>query len=109
MLFKEYFKDFIKILRSKEQDKVAWILKLIQSLDRIPKQYLKHLVGTEGLYEIKVELNNRTARIFCFFDDGNLVVLCNGFIKKKQKTPKNELQKAMEIRKEYYIEKSSNT
>jgi len=41
----------------------------------------------------------------CFFDEGKLVVLANGFQKKTQKTPKNEIEKALKIKKEYETEK----
>ncbi|MFY7889342.1 MAG: type II toxin-antitoxin system RelE/ParE family toxin [Spirosomataceae bacterium] len=44
-------------------------------------------------------------RIFCFFDDGKLVVLANGFHKKTQKTPKSEIEKALKIKHEYENEK----
>jgi phage-related protein len=41
-------------------------------------------------------------RIFCCFDEGNLVVLFNGFQKKTQKTPKKEIEKAARIKAEYF-------
>jgi len=45
--------------------------------------------------------NSATFRIFSFFDKGNLVVLGNAFQKKSQKTPKQELEKAIKIMEEY--------
>jgi phage-related protein len=44
-------------------------------------------------------------RIFCFFDQGQLVVLANGFQKKTQKTPKKEIELALKIKEEYENEK----
>ena len=44
-------------------------------------------------------------RILCFFDEGKLVVLANGFQKKTQKTPKQEIEKALKIKEEYESEK----
>jgi len=63
---------------------------------QIPETYLKHLEGTEGLYEIRIQLGSDIFRIFCFFDEGKLVVLANGFHKKTQKTHKQEIAKALQ-------------
>ena len=45
-------------------------------------------------------------RIFCFFDKGNLIILLNGFLKKTDKTPKNEIEKAERLKQKYYEEQS---
>lgn len=74
-------------------------------MDRIPETYLKHLENTQGLYEIRVQSANNIYRIFCFFDNLNVVVVENGFHKKTQKTSQNEIEKAKKIREEYYNEK----
>lgn len=60
--------------------------------------------GTKGLYEIRVEVGNNIYRIFSFFDKGNIIVLGNAFQKKTQKTPKEEIEKALIIMKEYQDE-----
>lgn len=70
----------------------------------MPEKYFKHLEGTKGLYEIRVEVGNNIYRIFSFFDKGNLVVLGNAFQKKIQKTPKQEVEKAIKIMEEYQNE-----
>ncbi len=70
-----------------------------------PSEYLKHLEGTDGLYEVRVQHGNNVFRIFCFFDEGKLIVLANGFYKKTQKTPKIEIEKALKIKREYEQEK----
>ena len=67
--------------------------------------YLKHLTGTNGLYEIRVEYQSNIYRIFCCFDEGKLVVLFNGFQKKTQKTPQNEIDKAVLLMKDYFQNK----
>ena len=64
------------------------------------------MVGTNGLYEARIQLASNIWRVFCFFDNGNLVILLNGFQKKTQKTPKNELGKAIRLMNEYYLEKT---
>lgn len=63
--------------------------------------------NTDGLYEIRVEVGSNIFRVFCFFDEGNLVILLNGFQKKSQKTPKNEIELAEKLKKEYFYEKAS--
>jgi len=66
---------------------------------------LEHLVGADGLYEMRVKQGSDIFRIFCFFDEGQLVVLANGYQKKTQRTPKAEMEKALRIKKEYEQEK----
>ncbi len=102
--FKKYYFDFFDKQSEKVKDKIDYVLFLITVADRIPKKFFQHLEGTNGLYEIRVEYQGNIFRIFCCFDEGNLVVLFNGFQKKSQKTPKNELDKAVKIMKEYFDE-----
>lgn len=87
------------------KDKIIWTLELIEELQKIPETYLKHIENTEGLFEIRVQQGSDIFRIFCFFDQGKLVILVNGFQKKDQKTPKQEIEKALKIKKEYENEK----
>jgi len=82
-----------------------WTLDLIEDLERVPEIYLKHIEDTDGLYEIRVQLGSDIFRIFCFFDKGQLVVLANGFQKKTQRTPRNEIDMALKIKEEYESEK----
>lgn len=72
---------------------------------QIPEKYFKHIEGTKGLYEIRIEVGSNIYRIFSFFDKGNLIVLGNAFQKKSQKTPKSEIEKALKIMEEYFYEK----
>ena len=80
-------------------------MQLIATLDRVPEKYFKHINGSTGLYEIRVEVGSDIFRIFCFFDKGKLVILVNGFQKKTQKTPKNEIELAEKLKKQYFDEK----
>ncbi len=68
-------------------------------LSIFPEIYFKHIEGTEGLYEIRVQSRNDIYRIFCFFDKNNLVVVGHGFQKKTQKTPMREIERAEKIKK----------
>ena len=103
--FKNYFEKFYDNQTIKVQRKILWTLRIIEDIDRIPEIYLKHLKNTPGLYEIRVQVGNNIFRIFCFFDIDNIVVIGHGFQKKSQKTPKQQIEKAEQIRKEYYDSK----
>ncbi len=103
--FKDYFEKFYDNQTIKVQRKILWTLRIIEDIDRIPEIYLKHLKNTSGLYEIRVQVGNNIFRIFCFFDIDNIVVIGHGFQKKSQKTPKQQIEKAEQIRKEYYDSK----
>ena len=103
--YENYFAEFFAQQRQKVKDKIIWTLLLIEDVNQVPEAYLKHLEGTDGLYEIRVQLASDIFRIFCFFDEGKLVVLANGFQKKTQKTPKQEITKAIKIMKQYYESK----
>jgi phage-related protein len=100
--YKNYFVDFLTKQPIKVQNKIFKIIEAIETLERIPTTYLKLLTGTNGLYEARIQLGTDIWRVFCFFDKGKLVILLNGFQKKTQKTPKNEIEKAINLMKEYY-------
>ena len=100
--FGNYFEEFLKKLDSRVQNKVFKIIEAIETLERIPSSYLKHLEGTKGLYEARIKLGSNIWRVFCFFDGDKLVILLNGFQKKSQKTPRNELNRAKRLMQDYY-------
>lgn len=102
VFYGDYFIDFYSKLDVKVQNKVEYIFKLIRQVDRIPSKFFKHLTTTNDLYEIRIDYQSNIYRVFCFFDEGKLIVLLNGFQKKTQKTPKNEIEKAERLKKEYY-------
>ena len=105
VFYKDYFEKFFIQLRPSLKNKIVWTLQLIEELEVIPNKFLKYLENTNGLYEIRVFHLRNSYRIFCFFDDGNLIVLTTGFHKKTRKTPKKELDRAARIKKEYEHEK----
>lgn len=98
--FGNYFDDFLKSLSEKEREKVDYGLVLLKTQDRLPVKFVKHI--KEGLYELRTEYNGNIYRVFFIFDEGKIVVLFNGFQKKSQKTPVNEITKALKIKEEYY-------
>ena len=70
----------------------------------MPEKYFKHMTGSSGIFEIRVEVGSEIFRVFSFFDKGKLIILLNGFQKKSQKTPKNELEIAEKLKKQYFDE-----
>ena len=102
VFFKSYFKDFFDPLNSKLKDKIDQVLFMVRIAERIPSKFFKHMTGTDGLFEIRIEYQSNIYRVFCCFDEGNLVILFNGFQKKSQKTPKKEIDKAMRIKDKYF-------
>ncbi|TDE54924.1 type II toxin-antitoxin system RelE/ParE family toxin [Flavobacterium sp. GT3P67] len=103
--YKNYFEDFLLEQPKKVQDEIFKIIEAIETLERVPANYLKSMEGANGLYEARIQLASNIWRVFCFFDHGRLVILLNGFQKKTQKTPKNEIDKALHLMKQYYQEK----
>lgn len=104
--YEKHFEEFLLKQPEKVQDKIFKIIEAIETLERVPANYLKSMEGTNGLYEARIQLASNIWRVFCFFDEGKLVILLNGFQKKTQKTPKNELEKALKLMEKYYYEKT---
>ena len=105
--YKRYFQDFFDKQSKKVKAKIIWTFDLVEDLQRVPETYLKHIKNTDGLYEIRVQSGSGIFRIFCFFDQGQLVVLANGFQKKTQKIPAKEIEMALKIKAEYESEMRS--
>ena len=103
-LYKDYFADFYNQQKQKVKAKIIWTFRLIETIQQVPEDYLKHLESTDGLYEIRIQHGSDIFRIFCFFDGGKLIVLANGFQKKAQKTPRSEIEKGLKIKREYETE-----
>ncbi len=106
LFFGDYFIDFYSRQDLKTKEKIDFVLDLIKNVEWVPIKFLKYLEGTDDLYEVRVITHKSNLRIFSFFDEGNLIILINGFIKKTNKTPKNELELGMRLKEEYFTEKS---
>ena len=78
----KHFVSFYILQTQKVQEKIDFVLKIVRTVERIPKTYFKHLTDTEGIYEIRIDCDGNIYRIFCCFDEGNLVILFNCFQKK---------------------------
>ncbi len=106
--FKTHFNDFFEKQTEKVKAKIDYVLYVVAIAEHIPKKFFDHMTGTDGLYEIRIEQGTNIFRIFCCFDEGNIIVLFNGFQKKSQKTPPEVIDKALKIKKEYFDEKLKN-
>lgn len=102
LFYKNHFIDFYADCEPAVQEKIEYVFSVIKAVDRIPEKFLKHIKGTDGLYEIRIKYSSNIYRIFCCFDSGKIVVLFNGFQKKSQKTPKNKIDKGLRLKVEYF-------
>ena len=106
-LFKNYYKEFYIAQTKTVRDKINAVLKLIETQRMIPKKFFRIIEGSDGIYEIRVEIESNIYRIFCCLDSGAVVVLFHGFQKKTQKTPLREIKRAEAIKKEYIKSKEA--
>ena len=96
-----FIQEFLDSLSGKAAQKVTWVLSLIEELDIVPSSYFKKLVNTEEIWECRIQLASNAYRIFCFFDGASVIVLTHGLIKKTQKTPRREIERAEAYRRDY--------
>lgn len=99
--------DFYKSQDSKVQSKIEYVLDLVRFERQIPIKFFKKLESTDGIYEVRVITSQKSIRILCFQDEGTLVILTNAFVKKTQKTPKNEIYLAQYLKTEYLKQKKN--
>ncbi|MEN8227359.1 MAG: type II toxin-antitoxin system RelE/ParE family toxin [Bacteroidota bacterium] len=103
--YKDNFERFYKSQDHKVRGKIKYVFDLVRFEKQVPRKFFKHLVGTDGIYEIIVVTTFKSIRILCFFEFGDLVVLTNCFVKKSQKTPLKEIRIAEKLKKEFLNEK----
>ncbi len=103
LVYKDYFLTFYRALEAGAQKKIDYVLDVLKMQDRVSEKFVKYI--KEGIYEIRASYNGNIYRAFFIFDEGNIVMLFNDFQKKSQKTPSKEIDKALELKKEYYAGK----
>lgn len=101
-----YFEAFIDMLQEDVRKKIDYGLLLLKTQERLNLKFVKHI--KDGIYELRTKVGSDIYRVFFIFDEGNIVVLFNGFQKKTQKTPTNEIDKAIQIKEQYYADKRSS-
>ncbi len=93
--------EFLDSLTDKQAQKVLWVLRLVEELDVVPRQYFKKLVDSEGIWEVQIQYENNIFRLLGLFESGTLLILTNGFAKKTQKTSPQEIALAVRRKEEY--------
>jgi phage-related protein len=106
--FGTYYHDFLATLNPKESRKIKYIISLLETTDRMPVKFIRHIKEHGNLYELRMEYESNIYRLFFIFDEDSIVVLFHGFQKKTQKTPKKEIEKAIRLRSEYYEQKRTS-
>lgn len=103
----EYLDDAVEFLRSID---VKAARKLLQTVDvaaitNDPKKFKK--LENSNIWEFRAEVNKQQYRLFAFWDTARnaIVIATHGIIKKTQKTPKKEIDKAERIRTQYLSER----
>lgn len=100
-----YFQELYLSVNDSVKEKIGYVFRLIKTVEKVSEKFLKHIEGTDGLFEIRIEVGSNIYRIFCCLDKGNLVVLFNVFQKKTQKTPRKEIELAEQLKAEYFAAK----
>lgn len=103
LAYKKYFVDFLSTLKENEVKKIIYVIDMLKIRQRVSAKYVKYI--KDGLFELRAECDGNIFRVFFIFDEGNIVLLLNGFRKKTEKTPKQEIEKALKLKKEYYESK----
>jgi phage-related protein len=98
--------DFMESLDGKTREKVYYNIRKSQVIN--DPELFKKL--NDLIWEFRTKFNKNYYRLLAFWDKTDnketLVIATNGFIKKTKKTPKNEIKRAEEIRKEYFEQKA---
>ena len=93
--------NYLDTLNDKQVEKILWVLKVVKEIHTVPQNYLKKLVSTDNIWEVRIRSGKNIFRLLGFFYAGSLIILTNGFTKKTQKTPRNEIEIAEQRKKEY--------
>ena len=94
-------REFLDSLSSKHAQKVTWVLELVERLDKVPVQYFKKLKSTDDIWEVRARIGSNSFRILGFIDGDEFIILTNGFSKKSQKTPNQEIELAEQRKADY--------
>ena len=86
--------EFLDSLSAKDTQKITWVLQLIEDQPIVPDTYLKNLVNTSDIWEVRVQRGNNAFRLLGFFQSSDFILLANGFRKKSRKTPSGEIHLA---------------
>jgi len=92
--------DFLDSLDKKMNAKMTRAIAALQDNGtELREPYSKYL--DDGIFELRAKVGSNISRVLYFFYIGRRIILTHGFIKKTQKTPKTEINRAKAYRKEY--------
>ncbi len=100
-------KNFLADLELKLRAKSYRTIKLLEEFG--PSLTLPHsrkIIGTDSLYELRIQQSTNICRLFYFYHKEKIYVVLSGFVKKKDKTDKAEIDKALNIMKLYLEEEN---
>jgi phage-related protein len=98
--------NFLDSLPGKVAQKITWTLEILENQGMLPSTYFKKLKNTE-IWECRIQFGSNIYRIFCFFELNSIIVLTHGFIKKSQKTPQKEIERAIAYKNDYILRRKS--
>ena len=104
--FMDGARKFISSLPEKAQKKITYNLLKVEG-GEMDKELFKKLESSE-IWEFRTLFNGTCYRLFAFWDTEieALIVATHGIVKKTQKTPKREIEKAEKLMKEYFNDKN---
>lgn len=96
----EPVKDFLLSLNVKMRAKIMRSISLLEKNGTELREPVSKYLG-DGIFELRVNFSSDISRVLYFFFAGKKIILTNGFIKKTQKTPQNEIEKAIRYKNDY--------
>ena len=93
-------REFLDSLDIKMRQKMLRSIQALQDMGISLRMPLSESLG-DGIFELRAKVGSSISRVMYFFIIGDSAVLTHGFIKKTQKTPAKELEKAKKIRDDY--------
>lgn len=92
--------EFITSLDAKMRAKMVGLLELLEEKGNQLREPYSKLID-DGIFEIRCKVGNNITRVLYFFYFEGKIILTNGFVKKTQKTPTEEIKLAKERRADY--------
>lgn len=83
--YKHYFEEFFAAQNQKVRDKIIKILSIIETIERVPVQYLRFIEGTNGLFEVRVQLGSNILEFFVSLTAINLLYYYQAFKRKRKR------------------------
>jgi phage-related protein len=94
--------EFISSLEIKFRAKTYRTIGLLKEFGPFLKEpHSKSIKGQKGLFELRVQFGNNILRLFYFHYRTSIYIITSGFIKKDDKTDKNQIKKAIDLMKIY--------